>query len=98
VLDRPGSVLNFCANNYLGLSNHPAVVASAKAALDTHGFGLSSVRFICGTQVCGWWWGGGCCVWLPWLPWLRGVFHAETGRWERGSAAAQLKGDSGRSW
>lgn len=50
VLDRPGSVLNFCANNYLGLSNHPAVVASAKAALDTHGFGLSSVRFICGTQ------------------------------------------------
>lgn len=53
VLDRPGAVLNFCANNYLGLSNHPAVVASAKAALDSHGFGLSSVRFICGTQVAG---------------------------------------------
>ncbi|TYZ58829.1 hypothetical protein PybrP1_006342 [[Pythium] brassicae (nom. inval.)] len=43
-------VLNFCANNYLGLSNHPEVVAAAKAALDSHGFGLSSVRFICGTQ------------------------------------------------
>ncbi|OQR86400.1 2-amino-3-ketobutyrate coenzyme A ligase, mitochondrial precursor [Achlya hypogyna] len=43
-------VLNFCANNYLGLSNDPAVVAAAKAALDSHGFGLSSVRFICGTQ------------------------------------------------
>lgn len=46
--DRP--VLNFCANNYLGLSNHPRVVNAAKHALDTHGFGLSSVRFICGTQ------------------------------------------------
>ena len=44
------SVLNFCANNYLGLSAHPQVLAAAKAALDTHGFGLSSVRFICGTQ------------------------------------------------
>ncbi|GLD95000.1 hypothetical protein PINS_up003625 [Pythium insidiosum] len=44
------TVLNFCANNYLGLSNHPAVVAAAKATLDSHGFGLSSVRFICGTQ------------------------------------------------
>jgi glycine C-acetyltransferase len=43
-------VLNFCANNYLGLSNHPQVVAGAKQALDSHGFGLSSVRFICGTQ------------------------------------------------
>ena len=43
-------VLNFCANNYLGLSSHPAVVQSAKDALDTHGFGMSSVRFICGTQ------------------------------------------------
>jgi glycine C-acetyltransferase len=43
-------VLNFCANNYLGLGNHPDVVAAAKAALDTHGFGLASVRFICGTQ------------------------------------------------
>lgn len=44
------TVLNFCANNYLGLSNHPTLVAAAHAALDTHGFGLSSVRFICGTQ------------------------------------------------
>ncbi|ETV71149.1 2-amino-3-ketobutyrate coenzyme A ligase [Aphanomyces astaci] len=44
------SVLNFCANNYLGLSNHPEVVQAAKATLDSHGFGLSSVRFICGTQ------------------------------------------------
>lgn len=46
----PKSVLNFCANNYLGLANHPDVVAAAKQALDTHGFGLASVRFICGTQ------------------------------------------------
>ena len=43
-------VLNFCANNYLGLSSHPAVIEAAKRALDSHGFGLSSVRFICGTQ------------------------------------------------
>lgn len=43
-------VLNFCANNYLGLSSHPRVVEAAKAAIDTHGFGMSSVRFICGTQ------------------------------------------------
>jgi glycine C-acetyltransferase len=43
-------VLNFCANNYLGLSSHPDVVKAAKDALDTHGFGMSSVRFICGTQ------------------------------------------------
>lgn len=43
-------VLNFCANNYLGLSNHPEVIKAAKQALDTHGFGMSSVRFICGTQ------------------------------------------------
>lgn len=43
-------VLNFCANNYLGLSAHPAVIEAAKEAIDTHGFGLSSVRFICGTQ------------------------------------------------
>lgn len=42
-------VLNFCANNYLGLSSHPALVKAAKEALDTHGFGMSSVRFICGT-------------------------------------------------
>jgi glycine C-acetyltransferase len=43
-------VINFCANNYLGLSSHPEVVQAAKDALDTHGFGMSSVRFICGTQ------------------------------------------------
>ncbi|HWB62759.1 MAG TPA: glycine C-acetyltransferase [Chitinophagales bacterium] len=43
-------VINFCANNYLGLSSHPAVIAAAKAAIDTHGYGMSSVRFICGTQ------------------------------------------------
>ena len=43
-------VLNFCANNYLGLSSHPEVIAAAKAAIDTHGYGMSSVRFICGTQ------------------------------------------------
>ena len=43
-------VLNFCANNYLGLSSHPRVKASAKKAIDTHGYGMSSVRFICGTQ------------------------------------------------
>ena len=44
------TVLNFCANNYLGLSSHPEVIQAAKDALDTHGFGMSSVRFICGTQ------------------------------------------------
>ena len=44
------SVLNFCANNYLGLSSHPTLIAAAKQAIDSHGFGLSSVRFICGTQ------------------------------------------------
>ena len=43
-------VINFCANNYLGLSNHPDVVKAAKDTLDSHGFGMSSVRFICGTQ------------------------------------------------
>ena len=43
-------VLNLCANNYLGLANHPAVVAAAHEALDRWGYGLSSVRFICGTQ------------------------------------------------
>jgi glycine C-acetyltransferase len=43
-------VLNFCANNYLGLSNHPALKEAAKKGLDTHGYGVSSVRFICGTQ------------------------------------------------
>jgi glycine C-acetyltransferase len=49
-LDTGQEVLNFCANNYLGLSNHPALVKAAKDVLDTHGFGMSSVRFICGTQ------------------------------------------------
>ena len=44
------TVLNFCANNYLGLADHPDVIAAAKDALDTHGFGMASVRFICGTQ------------------------------------------------
>jgi glycine C-acetyltransferase len=47
-MDRP--VLNFCANNYLGLSSHPKVIEAAHRALDTHGYGMSSVRFICGTQ------------------------------------------------
>lgn len=44
------TVLNFCANNYLGLSSHPDVIQAAKNTMDTHGFGMSSVRFICGTQ------------------------------------------------
>jgi len=44
------TVLNFCANNYLGLSSHPKVIEAAKKAIDTHGYGMSSVRFICGTQ------------------------------------------------
>ena len=43
-------VLNFCSNNYLGLSSHPEVIQAAKDTLDSHGFGMSSVRFICGTQ------------------------------------------------
>jgi glycine C-acetyltransferase len=43
-------VINFCANNYLGLADHPAIIDAAKAALDDHGFGMASVRFICGTQ------------------------------------------------
>src|SRR5688572_21851743 len=43
-------VINFCANNYLGLSSHPRVIQAAKQAIDTHGFGMSSVRFICGSQ------------------------------------------------
>lgn len=49
-LDNGQQVLNFCANNYLGLSDHPDLIQAAKDALDTHGFGMSSVRFICGTQ------------------------------------------------
>ncbi|MDP4999017.1 MAG: glycine C-acetyltransferase [Saprospiraceae bacterium] len=48
--DKGLEVLNFCANNYLGLSSHPEVIDAAKSAIDTHGFGMSSVRFICGTQ------------------------------------------------
>ena len=43
-------VLNFCANNYLGLSNHPRLIEGAKKMMDKRGFGMSSVRFICGTQ------------------------------------------------
>jgi glycine C-acetyltransferase len=46
----PKDVINFCANNYLGLSSHPRVIAAARDALETHGYGMSSVRFICGTQ------------------------------------------------
>jgi glycine C-acetyltransferase len=49
-LDDGRTVLNFCANNYLGLADHPDIIAVAKEALDTHGFGMASVRFICGTQ------------------------------------------------
>jgi glycine C-acetyltransferase len=48
-IDSGEEVLNFCANNYLGLSSHPALVEAARKALDTHGYGMSSVRFICGT-------------------------------------------------
>ena len=44
------NVINFCANNYLGLANHPELIAAAKAGMDSHGFGMASVRFICGTQ------------------------------------------------
>ena len=47
---QPQEVLNFCSNNYLGLANHPAIIETAIETLKTHGFGLSSVRFICGTQ------------------------------------------------
>ncbi len=49
-LNTGAEVLNFCANNYLGLSNHPEIIQAAKDGMDSHGFGLSSVRFICGTQ------------------------------------------------
>ena len=48
-LDTGQKVLNFCANNYLGLSNNPSLIDAARAALDNHGYGMSSVRFICGT-------------------------------------------------
>src|SRR6187401_2023602 len=44
------TVLNFCANNYLGLSSHPKVIEAAERTIETHGYGMSSVRFICGTQ------------------------------------------------
>jgi glycine C-acetyltransferase len=50
ILVQAGEVLNFCANNYLGLSGHPEIIAAARKGLDERGFGLSSVRFICGTQ------------------------------------------------
>ncbi len=50
ILVTQGSVLNLCANNYLGLANHPAIVQAAKEGLATHGYGMASVRFICGTQ------------------------------------------------
>lgn len=49
-VENSGPLLNFCANNYLGLANHPTLIAAAKAGLDSHGFGMASVRFICGTQ------------------------------------------------
>ena len=48
--DSGNEVLNFCANNYLGLADHPDIIAAAKAGLDDYGYGLASVRFICGTQ------------------------------------------------
>ncbi|MBI5672002.1 MAG: glycine C-acetyltransferase [Nitrospirae bacterium] len=50
ILVSQGSVLNLCANNYLGFANHPAIVQAAQKALETHGYGMASVRFICGTQ------------------------------------------------
>jgi glycine C-acetyltransferase len=49
-VERGGDVLNFCANNYLGLANHPAIMAAAREGIDAHGYGMASVRFICGTQ------------------------------------------------
>ena len=49
-VDTGEEVLNFCANNYLGLANHPELIKAAKAGMDEHGFGMASVRFICGTQ------------------------------------------------
>lgn len=50
VAGHAGKVVNLCANNYLGLANHPALIAAAKGAMDDHGYGMASVRFICGTQ------------------------------------------------
>jgi len=49
--DGNSEVLNFCANNYLGLADHPDLIAAAKSSLDQYGFGMASVRFICGTQT-----------------------------------------------
>ena len=49
-MDNHRKVLNFCANNYLGLADHPALIQAAKEALDSHGLGMASVRFICGTS------------------------------------------------
>lgn len=49
-VDHGTPVINFCANNYLGLANHPALIQAAKEGMDSHGFGMASVRFICGTQ------------------------------------------------
>src|SRR5215218_1617377 len=50
------SVLNFCANNYLGLADHPDIIAAAKAAMDQRGFGMASVRFICAPRTSTWSW------------------------------------------
>lgn len=50
VAERKGTVLNFCANNYLGLSDNPRLIKAAKEMMDKRGYGMSSVRFICGTQ------------------------------------------------
>ena len=50
ILVKEGEMLNFCANNYLGLANNPEIIAAAKKGMDERGYGLSSVRFICGTQ------------------------------------------------
>ena len=50
-LEDGSEVVNFCANNYLGLANHPQIIAAAKAGMDQYGFGAASVRFICGTQT-----------------------------------------------
>ena len=50
ITEHSGKVLNFCANNYLGLSDNPRLISAAKKAMNSHGFGMSSVRFICGAQ------------------------------------------------
>ncbi|MEM9786248.1 MAG: aminotransferase class I/II-fold pyridoxal phosphate-dependent enzyme, partial [Pseudomonadota bacterium] len=51
VTEDPASIINLCANNYLGLANHPDLITAAKTAMDSHGYGMASVRFICGTQT-----------------------------------------------